>query len=547
MDNFGLFNWNNEIVVSHEIFNSLTSQLSTCTTTFSAFTTRMRHQYLEVHEPAGFLNNTTFNKIWYAFCAAQFPEEHLHCPKCGSEPEYLIADGVSIAFPSTNRTSTLRPPSVPDPNLRCDDVGPVKGSTFLGNHSLRKSVKSAVARARKALVRLQKSIPTEVERAFDLEKETDYEPFKWIVLSTAANALRDEVGISHSATSARSLADLIDYIATNIPLTNYALLFSFFDVLTHLSAHESMLQLCRPMMFEALNSIATSDPITPVLLATARTHIPSFGIFAENCVATFGDVLPFEVKLVFLNLAFRSRLHYASLSRTHIELDTFEKVVDHNEWKSTGACYYKQYRGRPYYGRFKEVGSSGMSGFRWGRDEQGKAGAKADKEGAEEQDPQCQKYYSNYTESRQTGGLMVFWCKHETSVGFHLIPKGEGRNDVFSAVFRHFSKAPSVLVYDFACALGPYCLTREPQFWKDTLFVIDEFHQHDHTKCSSACFLSTYMANDPTLQRLNSSAAECGNAGLARIRKSVRYCRQYQATLLTRHFLIIWNRLRNVA
>ncbi|KDR65667.1 hypothetical protein GALMADRAFT_81632 [Galerina marginata CBS 339.88] len=156
----------------------------------------------------------------------------------------------------------------------------------------------------------------------------------------------------------------------------------------------------------------------------------------------------------------------------------------------------------------------------------------------------CRKYYSRYSPKKLAGGIMVAWCTHSISYGFHCIPLAEGRNDVFSALYTRWERAPKVIVYDFACALQPYCMLREPEFFQDTLFVIDAFHAPDHTKCCDSSFLTTYEATDPRLLRLNSSAGECGNGGLTRIRKSIRYMGQDQAIVYTKVFLSIWNRLR---
>jgi hypothetical protein len=87
-------------------------------------------------------------------------------------------------------------------------------------------------------------------------------------------------------------------------------------------------------------------------------------------------------------------------------------------------------------------------------------------------------------------------------------------------------------------------MTREADFFADTLFVIDAFHAKGHTKCAPAAFLSSYANIDPRLARINSSAAECGNGGISRIRKSVSYMSQERAILFTKVFLSIWNRLR---
>jgi hypothetical protein len=158
----------------------------------------------------------------------------------------------------------------------------------------------------------------------------------------------------------------------------------------------------------------------------------------------------------------------------------------------------------------------------------------------------CPKHYQEYGTAGLTGGLMALWCTHSVCLGFHFIPKGEGRNDVFSALLCHWEVAPKVVVYDFACALAPYCMTREPGFFKDTLFVIDDFHASGHNKCSAACFLKNYTAHSPRYREINTSAAECGNSSILRIRKSLRYLSQTHSIVYVRTFLAVWNRIRRL-
>ena len=139
---------------------------------------------------------------------------------------------------------------------------------------------------------------------------------------------------------------------------------------------------------------------------------------------------------------------------------------------------------------------------------------------------------------------MVCWCSHSISYGFHCIPKAEGRNDVFSALYTRWEKAPDWVIYDFACASAPYCMTREPDFFKSTRHGIDDCHSNGHTKCAPACFLKTYADHDPRLAKVNTSAAECGNSGLGHIRKSVSYMGQDRAVIYIRTFIAVWNRLK---
>lgn len=159
----------------------------------------------------------------------------------------------------------------------------------------------------------------------------------------------------------------------------------------------------------------------------------------------------------------------------------------------------------------------------------------------------CSKYYETYGIHGLTGGIMAAWCPHMICLGFHVIPKGEGRNDVFSALYCYWEVAPRYVVYDFACALAPYCMAREPQFFENTIFLIDSFHAKGHVRCSKACMLSFYQLHDPRLRAINSSAAECGNAGLRKIRRPLSYMSQRHAIIYTMTFMVVWNRERRLA
>ena len=140
---------------------------------------------------------------------------------------------------------------------------------------------------------------------------------------------------------------------------------------------------------------------------------------------------------------------------------------------------------------------------------------------------------------------MACWCTHSICYGFHIIPVGEGRNDVFSALIMHWPKAPECVVYNLACALGPYCWARESDFF---IFIYLIFFcryavRHWWVSCSSkAVFLKNYSEVDSSLSSINTSAAECGNSGLTRIRKPVSYMTQEHAILYSWVFISVWNR-----
>ncbi|KAI0672114.1 hypothetical protein C8Q78DRAFT_970807, partial [Trametes maxima] len=110
-------------------------------------------------------------------------------------------------------------------------------------------------------------------------------------------------------------------------------------------------------------------------------------------------------------------------------------------------------------------------------------------------------------------------------------------------IYTRFATAPSVIIYDFACQLAPYCLIREAEYFAHTRFLIDELHAQGHSKCGQACFASNAMRYDDRVRSANTSAAECGNQGMHRIRKSVSYMRYNHAVRYTKVYLDVWNRM----
>lgn len=201
-------------------------------------------------------------------------------------------------------------------------------------------------------------------------------------------------------------------------------------------------------------------------------------------------------------------------------------VVD-NDWRVSGSCYGKpKIRNRPKYVR---VANDGLTEDR-----------------LERGDSECGKYYSTYKKATLTGGLMVFWCRHSICVGFHTIPTSEGRNDVFAGLYCYWPDAPKIVVYDFACQLAPYAYIREAEFFQHTRFIVDQFHFSGHTKCSRACSATYAMQHNPVLQVINTSAAEVGNSGAARICKSVSYMTQAHAIQYTKVYMDVTNRIKRI-
>ena len=292
------------------------------------------------------------------------------------------------------------------------------------------------------------------------------------------------------------------------------------QLLLQVFSPDSVLQLVTHAAIPLLREYAAGGPISEKL----PSLIPALGMIFLNTPPNYLDSQ--ELRDLSGVLATRAHLMYENLVRSRdIICNTQARpTCSEHEWEDTGSFYgHPPIRHRPFYE---------------GRDDD------ANVDSAET--GSCKKYYSTYKKQTLTGGLMAIWCQHLICLGFHKIPKAEGRNDVFSALFVYFEKAPEVVIYDFACQLGVYSMSREPEFFKDTCFLIDEMRAKGHSACSQASFSSNYMQCSPRLQEVNTSSAESSNKGLNRIRKSISYMGQKNAILLTYVYICVWNRRREL-
>jgi hypothetical protein len=356
------------------------------------------------------------------------------------------------------------------------DVGPQKGLCFLPNKKLRKKLKDAV--------------------------QKDFSEIHWEEVQEAVERLREPTSSAaqgqpteRSLSLARLLAKLEDLVANQPELHR---LYATF--VRQLAAAEPTLQLLPlrisfilgDLLLEWPNTLSTTEETTVTLdpeqmhqLDDVQRHSPACGCLLR-WYANRKCPLPAHLVLVLNMLAVASADTFALL-RTHDTAEIRHDIVPES-WQATGTLYgAKKVRERPFYPRLKESGSTGIAGERWG------ALSTADKQAQTEMDKDeksCQKFYSKYTERNQTGGLMALWCRHGICIGFHVIPRAEGRNDVFSALYTRWEKPPKKVIYDFACSLAGYCWLREADFFKDTAFYIDQFHSHDHTACTEASFLA---------------------------------------------------------
>ncbi|KDR72062.1 hypothetical protein GALMADRAFT_143401 [Galerina marginata CBS 339.88] len=471
----GLFNLNNWTILAHDLLDDYTSEFSASETPFVAWVLVVSRCYQTRQSKIPFMNHKLFRQAWFSYMRLMQFGTDMCCAYCGPTPDITIWDGVTVAFSRRNLLPTLHPPTtIGESSVIREDVRPLSLLSPAG--AVMDSTHPNFERDRGLVLRISK-IPELVAKL----KEVDMSLGKTFEKHFGLDAVLRKI----------NTPEVYSKFFTELAANENALQFIPYPTLQNL----------RTFVRHPSHSTASSLRYIPVLR--------SLLLHEYRRGELDGDILGLCTWLYVRSLAV-----YESL-KTHEgpgrEASEQEKALD--DWTKTGAYYgMPQIRERPSYPGIPYENAS---------DQGGKDSIEPDV---------CHKYYSEYSKKRLTGGLMCVWCSHSVCYGFHCIPAAEGRNDVFSAIYTRWEKAPRVIIYDFACALQPYCMSREAEFFRDTLFLIDHFHSEEH-KCSQACFLAPYCNENPELGRANSSAAECGNSGLKKIRKSIGFMRQDRATM----------------
>lgn len=131
-------------------------------------------------------------------------------------------------------------------------------------------------------------------------------------------------------------------------------------------------------------------------------------------------------------------------------------------------------------------------------------------------------------------GYMFLWfCPiHGHSYGFHIIERGEGRKDPFSALYKYMPEMPDHIFYDFACQLSEYCLNREPALFKFTRFWHDLFHLVGHV-----CGYNFKSGRVVGLEDLNTEICEQWNSLLQSVKYTASHFTQEHFVFFLQHSL----------
>lgn len=538
LGHWGIFNMNNVTLYSHELLNEYSNRYTSGETTFDGFCLTLRRSYMERGTSLTFVSKGVLEKTWFALSNVQKLVVSFSCPECGSHPDTVVCDGLTAGYCAKYLTSTLQPPTMPTKDsITRYSVRPLKCAALVPT-KIRKEALS-ILRFYRALRSGKQTLCTPRDQASDA-LDADIEPER------VEKRKRREASKKKKAEAARLMtcADIVGNVAeVNIALAAMLGMYLngdmdapdkfklYGDLLQQLLAHESVLQFAPEETWSTLQALAsigyrksTERSALEDIIERLLVLVPAVGNVAHHELAATGRCSRTLCKVIDFVVEQATEVTVQLSGHDYNDAAVPKDSVQQEDFVKSGSVWpTPRERNRPIYARMKDDG-------------------KVERSVVSEEGIGCPKHYEAYGKKGLTGGIMALWCTHCICIGFHCIPKGEGRNDVFSALFTQWPSAPKVVIYDFACALAPYCMLRESKFFKNTKFLIDDFHAMGHTKCSKACFLSNYTGYDLDIEGINSSAAECGNSGLRRIRKSMSYMRQDHAIIFVYVFLALWNR-----
>lgn len=113
---FGLFNYNNRILFTHDLLEEYISAYTISETPFTAFVTEVSRRYKNYESSDPFIGEEMFRAVWFAFVELIRLEDDMKCPTCGPSPDDVIWDGVTLAFSRKHLLSSLEPPTTLSPN-----------------------------------------------------------------------------------------------------------------------------------------------------------------------------------------------------------------------------------------------------------------------------------------------------------------------------------------------------------------------------------------------------------------------------------------------
>lgn len=132
LSQFAIFNYSNKHLFTHFVLDSYTASMATSETPFISFISLLQYMYSRQKIDSIPPPSKVFRNAWFDYIRLQNFDSRMTCPQCGSEPEIVIADGISMGYTAKFKSGTLKPPTAISPtSLHRPQIRTSISKTFL--------------------------------------------------------------------------------------------------------------------------------------------------------------------------------------------------------------------------------------------------------------------------------------------------------------------------------------------------------------------------------------------------------------------------------
>ncbi|KIK50861.1 hypothetical protein GYMLUDRAFT_147237, partial [Collybiopsis luxurians FD-317 M1] len=337
----GLFNLNNSAIFTHELLNEYTSAFSSSETPFEPWVQTIARRYEEMQPSIPFVGGGLFRSVWFAYIRLIQFEGDKTCPSCGTFPNNVIWDGVSIAFGCKHVNDELQPPTVVQASAMEHPSRSLSQQEWLQDGKMRKKLRDWLAEGGLKIENGADGGDNHIETSLKQVKILQLELYPW--LHTLSPHLKDMFSkhLGHGA---------VQNGKGWSPRKEYLVLFQI------LSAEESTMQtmshstLCN---LETFIQTPTHDNIqgllsTPALNTILELEWAREGHYATETLGVAAWMYHHGKKVMDALLA----MNPVPLDSRPMEKATMiiEKSSEIHPWEKTGCCYgLPQIRNCPRY------------------------------------------------------------------------------------------------------------------------------------------------------------------------------------------------------
>lgn len=138
----GIFNLNNHSLFTHDLLEEYTASYTSSETPFTAWVKMVSIRYGRYTPGTRFVDEKVFRNAWFGYASLLALGGDFQCLQCGTTPETVIWDGVTLSFNKKHLQTTLYPPTTINSNSIQRNATYLRNQAFINDSECRKTMAS---------------------------------------------------------------------------------------------------------------------------------------------------------------------------------------------------------------------------------------------------------------------------------------------------------------------------------------------------------------------------------------------------------------------